>query len=94
MSLEDIPVYFSGVTGVTEAVAQVILCLIITVAILFPYLVLARAKPSPMISLILVFLASCLCVGLGWAPLWILIGEALMMAMAVAFLGSNSVTGD
>jgi len=93
MSLEDIPLYFSGVTGITEDVAKVILCLIVTVTILFPYLLLARAKPSPMISLILVFLASCLCVGLGWAPLWILIGEVCMMAIAIAFLGGN-LSGD
>ena len=93
MSLEDIPSYFSDVTGVTEAVAQVILCLIVTFAILFPYLIIAHKKPSPMISLIMVFLASCLCVGLGWAPLWLLIGEVCMMAIAMAFLGSN-LTGE
>ena len=94
MSLEDIPSYFSDVIGTTEAVAQVILCVIVIFTMLLPTMYLMRDNNnSTPIALIMIFLATCLCIGLSWAPLWILIGEALMMAMAVAFLGSK-ITGD
>jgi len=93
MSLEDIPSYFADATGINEGTAQVILSAIVIVAFLFPYLVLARKKPSSTISLILTLFAECLLVGLGWLPFWLLIMSTLMGAFAVAFLG-GSITGD
>jgi hypothetical protein len=93
MSLEDIPSYFADFTGINEGTAQVILSSIIIFTFLCPYLILARKEASPMISLILVFLAECLLVGIGWLPFWILIMSALMCAFAVAFLGSK-ITGE
>jgi len=93
MSLNDIPTYFADIAGTTEAVAQIILSIIVIFAFLCPYLVVAHKKPSPMISLILVFLAECFLVGVGWLDIWVLIMSALMCAFAVAFLGSK-ITGD
>lgn len=93
MSLEDVPLYFSEFTGINETTAQLILSIIIIVAILFPYLILAHKNPSPLISLILVFLGESVTLGLGWSPFWIMIMFMLLTGLGVAALGAKAVTG-
>jgi len=93
MSLTEIPSYFSDFTGINETTAQLILSIIIIVAILFPYLVLAHKKPSTTISLILVFLGECVVLGLGWMPFWIMIMTICVTALSIAWLGGH-LAGD
>ena len=93
MSLEDIPVAFADYFGINEGTAQVILSIVIIFTLLLPTMVLARGKNAVMIWLIVVFLAECLLVGLGWIPFWILIATIALMAFGVAILGVNSITG-
>lgn len=94
MSLEDIPSVFAEAVGINEATAQVILSITIIFALLLPTMLLARGKNATTIYLIMLLLAECLLVGLGWMPFWILIGTVAMMAMAIAFLGARVVTGE
>jgi len=89
MSLEDIPSYFADAVGINVTTAESILSIIIIIAILFPYLVLARKNPSPTISLILVFLGECVILGLGWMPFWIMIMTICATALSIAWLGGK-----
>lgn len=94
MGLEDIPFDFAEYMGITEATAQVILSITIIFALLLPTMLLARGKNATTIYLIMVLLAECLLVGLGWMPFWILIATIAMMAMAIAAIGTQAVTGE
>lgn len=94
MSLEDIPSAFADAVGINEGTAQVILSIMVIFTLLLPTMLLARGKNATMIYLIMLLLAECLLVGLGWMPFWILIATVAMMAVAIAMLGSNVVTGE
>lgn len=94
MSLEDIPSVFADAVGINEGTAQVILSVVVIFTLLLPTMILARGKNATMIYLIITLLAECLLVGLGWMPFWILIATVAMMAVAIAMLGSNVVTGE
>lgn len=93
MSLEDIPLTFADYFGINDGTAKVILSIVVIFAILLPYLIMAHKSPSPMVSLILVFLGECLLVGIGWLDFWVLIGTIVMMSMSVAFI-SKGIVGD
>lgn len=92
-SLEDIPTWFSDAAGIDLASAQVILSIIVILAILLPTMYLSHGKNATTIYLIMVLLAECLLVGLGWLPFWILIATVAMMAVSIALLGTRAVTG-
>ena len=94
MSLEDIPSAFADAVGINEGTAQVILSIVVIFTVLLPTMLLARGKNATMIYLIMLLLAECLLVGLGWMPFWILIATVAMMAVAIAMLGANVVTGE
>lgn len=94
MSLEDIPSAFADAVGINEGTAQVILSIVVIFSLLLPTMVLARGKNATMIYLIIILLAECLLVGLGWMPFWILIATVAMMAVAIAMLGAKVVTGE
>jgi len=94
MSLEDIPSAFADAVGINEGTAQVILSIVVIFTVLLPTMLLARGKNATMIYLIMLLLAECLLVGLGWMPFWILIATVAMMAVAIAMLGTNVVTGE
>jgi hypothetical protein len=94
MGLEDIPFDFAEYMGITEATAQVILSIIIIFTLLLPAMLLSRGKNATTIYLIMLLLAECLLVGLGWMPFWILIATVGMMAIAIASLGTGVVTGE
>jgi hypothetical protein len=94
MGLEDIPQAFADAVGINLATAQVILSIAIIFALLLPTMLLARGKNATTIYLIMVFLAECLLVGLGWMPFWILIATVGMMAIAIASLGTGVVMGE
>ena len=93
MGLEDIPSDFAEYMGITEATAQVILSITIIFAILLPAMLLTKGK-SLTIYLMVFLLAECLLVGLGWMPFWILIATVAMMALAVAAIGTQAITGE
>ena len=93
MSLEDVPSYFSIATGINETTAQLILSLVLVCIPLFSYLILAHKNPSPMISLIMVFMGEAISLGLGWSPFWIMLMFMVLTAAGIAFLGSKTVTG-
>jgi hypothetical protein len=92
-SLEDVPAYFAAMTGLNETTAQLILSLVVICIVLFPYLILAHNNPSPMISLLLLFLGEAITLGLGWSPFWIMIMFMVLTAAGIAVLGARSVTG-
>ena len=93
MSLEDIPSAFADFVGINEGTAQVIISIVVIFTILLPPMLLAKGKNAPTIWLIMTLLALVLLVGLGWVPFWILIAVIAMMALAVAVLGADTVTG-
>jgi uncharacterized membrane protein len=93
MSLEDIPSYFAIYTGINETTAQLLFSLIIIFAILVPYLILAHKNPSPMISLLLLFLGEAITLGLGWSPFWLMIMFMVLTSAGIAVLGARTVTG-
>jgi len=94
MSLEDIPSAFADAVGINEGTAQVILSIVVIFSLLLPTMLLARGKNATTIYLIMLLLAECLLVGLGWMPFWILIATVAMMAVAIAMLGAKVVTGE
>lgn len=94
MSLEDIPEAFAEYFGINEGTAQVILSLTVIFALLLPTMVLARGKNAITIYLIILLLAECLLVGLGWMPFWILIATAGMMGISIAMIGRNAIMGE
>lgn len=94
MSLEDIPSAFADAVGINEGTAQVILSIVVIFSLLLPTMLLARGKNATMIYLIILLLAECLLVGLGWMPFWILIATVAMMAVAIAMFGAKVVTGE
>ena len=94
MSLEDIPSAFADAVGINEGTAQVILSIVVIFTLLLPTMLLARGKNATMIYLIMLLLAECLLVGLGWMPFWILIATVAMMAVAIAMFGARVVTGE
>jgi len=93
MSLEDIPSYFAGATGINETTAQLILSLVVICFILFPYLILSKGNPNPIITLILLFMGEAVSLGLGWSPFWIMIMFLVITGAGVAYLGAKAVTG-
>lgn len=94
MSLEDIPSAFADAVGINEGTAQMILSIVVIFSLLLPTMLLARGRNATMIYLIVLLLAECLLVGLGWMPFWILIATVAMMAVAVAMFGAKVVTGE
>ena len=93
MSLEDIPSAFADAVGINEGTAQVIISIVVIFTLLLPAMLLARGKNATMIYLIMLLMAECLLVGLGWMPFWILIATVCMMAMGVAVVGTDGVLG-
>jgi cyanate permease len=94
LGLEDIPQAFADAVGINEATAQVILSITIIFALLLPTMLLARGKNATTIYLIMLLMAELLLVGLGWMPFWILIATVAMMALAIAAIGTQAVTGE
>ena len=94
MSLEDVPDAFAEYFSINEGTAQMILSIAVIFTILLPTMVLARGKNATMIYLIMLLFAELLLVGLGWMPFWILIATVGMMALAIALLGTQAVTGE
>lgn len=93
MQITDIPSWLAGAWSISEAVAQIILSIVVLAAILFPVLYLARGKNATMIYVITLFLTECFLVGVGWLPFWVLIATVTMGAFSVAMIGSKAVTG-
>ena len=94
MSLEDIPSALADFYGINEGTAQILLSIVVIFALLLPTMVLSRGKNATTIYLIMLLLAECLLVGLGWMPFWVLIATGAMMAVAIALLGTKVVTGE
>lgn len=92
MSLESIPTYFSDYMDITLEAAQVILSIVVILAVLLPIMYLSKGNRT--VEIIMLFLSMTLLVGIGWAPFWLLIASAAMMALAIATLGVNAVVGD
>lgn len=94
MSLEDVPSYLATFLGMNETSAQLVLSAVVICLLLFPYLILASKNPSPMISLILVFVGESITLGLGWSPFWLMIMFMVLTAFGIALLGAKGVTGE
>lgn len=92
VALEDIPALLADALGISEATAQVLLSVIVILALLLPTMYLARGRAIT-IQLVMIFLAECLLIGMGWLPYWLLIATIAVMAIAVALLGTRVVVG-
>ena len=93
MTLEDWPAGLATYFGINETTAQLLLSLVVICTFLFPVMLLSRGRNAPLIWLVTIFLAECVVLGLGWLPFWIMIATVALMAVAIAFLGSKTVTG-
>ena len=90
--LESIPTWFSDAMGITLASAQVILSVVVIFMVLLPVMYLSKGKSSIML-IVMFFLTESFLVGIGWLPFWLLIATVALMALAVASLGADTVTG-
>ena len=91
MSLESIPTYFSDFLDITLEAGQVLLSIVVISAVLLPTMYLSKGNRTA--ELIMLFLAEVFLVGIGWAPFWLLIATVAMMALAIATIGTKTVTG-
>jgi O-antigen ligase len=91
MSLEDIPTLFSDYLEISLEAGQVLLSIIVILAIVLPTMYLSKGNRTA--EIIMLFLAEALLVGIGWLPFWLLIATVAMMALAIAALGTKTVTG-
>lgn len=92
MSLESIPSYFSDFLDISLEAGQVLLSIVVISAALLPVMYLSKGNRAA--ELIMIFLAETFLVGIGWAPFWLLIATAAMMAIAIATLGVDAVVGE
>jgi len=93
MDITDIPSYFADLTGMNETTAQLILSIFIIFLLLLPYIILTKGQPNPIVSLMIVFIALSIALGLGWAPFWIMIMMIVVLVAGVAYLGTRGVIG-
>ena len=93
MDITDIPSYFAGITGMNETTAQLLLSIFIIFLFLLPYIILTKGQPNPIVSLMLIFIALSIALGLGWAPFWIMIMMIVVLVAGVAYLGVRGVIG-
>jgi len=93
MTLEEIPTWFSDAMGISLEAAQVILSIVVILAVLLPTMYLARGTRAILIEVVMLFLCEAFLVGIGWLPFWVLIATVAIMALAIASLGTNIVTG-
>jgi hypothetical protein len=56
-------------------------------------MILARGRGSVTIYLVVFFLTEALLVGISWLPFWVMIATVAIMAVAIAVLGTRTVTG-
>lgn len=92
-SIEDIPTWFSDAFGISLEAAQVILSIVVILAVILPILFLSRNRKGFIIEIVLLFLTESFLVGIGWLPFWLLIATVALMALAIASLGTQVVTG-
>lgn len=93
-SLESIPTWFADFYDISLEAAQVILSIMVILAVLLPAMYLSRGTRGAItIQLILGLLVEALLVGIGWLPFWLLIATVAILALAIAALGTQIVTG-
>lgn len=93
-SLEDVPTWFSDYLDISLEVGQAVLSIVVILAILLPTMYLSRGtRGNITIVIVMLFLTEAVLVGLGWMPFWIMVATVAVMAIAIAFLGTNTVVG-
>lgn len=92
MSLESIPTYFSDFFDISVEAAEIALSIMVIMAILLPVMYLSKGK-SNLPTILIFYLVEGLLVGIGWLNFWILITTIVVLAAAVATLGTKVVTG-
>ena len=93
MSLEDIPQAFADYFEINLTSAQVILSIFMICAVLLPVMYLSRDKNATTVYLFMFLLIEGALVGLGWLPFWFLIATVVLMALGLAKMGGDLVTG-
>jgi len=94
LALEEIPQSFADYFDINLLSAQVILSIVVIFMVLLPTMILAKGKNATIIYLFMFLLAEALLVGLGWLSFWILIATVAMMALAIAVIGTEAITGE
>lgn len=94
-SLESIPTWFSDTMNITLEAGQIILSMAVLLAVLLPtmYLSMRLKTSSHLPTILMFFVTESLLVGIGWLPIWIIIGTVAVLALAIASLGTKAVTG-
>jgi hypothetical protein len=92
MSLESIPTYFSDFFDISVEAAEILLSVMVIMTILLPVLYLSRGR-SNLPTILIFYLTEAFLVGIGWLDFWILITTIVLLAAAVATLGTKTVTG-
>jgi hypothetical protein len=90
-SLESIPTWFADFLGIELNAGQVLLALVVVMAFLAPTLYLSKGNRLP--PFFVLFASLVLLVGIGWAPLWILITTVFLMAIVGAMFGRDAIMG-
>jgi hypothetical protein len=92
MSLESVPTYFSDFFDISVEAAEILLSVMVIMTILLPVLYLSRGR-SNLPTILIFYLTEAFLVGIGWLDFWILITTIVLLAAAVATLGTKTVTG-
>jgi len=90
--LEEIPDWLSDTWGISLEASQVILSITVIMAVLLPIFYMTRGR-GVIFPLITFFLVEALLVGIGWLSAWVMVGTVCIMALAIATIGSDAVTG-
>jgi hypothetical protein len=90
-SLESVPTWFADFLGIELNAGQVILSLVVVLAFLLPTLLLSKGNKLP--PFFALFGSLTLLVGIGWAPLWLLITTVFLMAIVGAMFGRDAIMG-
>ena len=90
--VESIPTWLATAWNISLESAQVILSIAVIFAVLFPVMLLARGRGGMTLYLLTFFLTEALLIGIGWLPYWVMVGTIAVTAIAIALLGTRTVT--
>lgn len=92
-SLEDVPTWFSTYFDISLEAGQAILSVAVILMVLVPVMIANRNRKGFVVEILLFFITEVILVGIDWLNVWVLVGTVGMMAIAIATLGTDMITG-
>lgn len=92
-SLQDIPSWLATAWGIDLISTQIIMSAVVLFMLVTPVMLVRKNRSGFNVELLVGFFAEVLCVGLGWLHYWVLIVTIVIVAIAVAILGSEKIFG-